>query len=30
MSVDAFNTAFLKDRDLMYRIVNDVGLAKKG
>jgi tripartite-type tricarboxylate transporter receptor subunit TctC len=30
MSVDAFNSAFLKDRDLMYRIVNDVGLAKKG
>lgn len=30
MSVDAFNAAFLKDRDLMYRIVNDVGLAKKG
>ena len=30
MSVDAFHKEFLKDKDLMYRIVNDVGLAKKG
>ncbi len=30
LSVDAFQREFLKDRDLMYRVVNDVGLAKKG
>ena len=30
LSVDAFQREFLKDRELMYRIVNDVGLAKKG
>lgn len=30
LSVDAFQKEFVKDRDLMYRIVNDVGLARKG
>lgn len=30
LSVDAFQKEFLKDRDLMYKIVSDVGLAKKG
>jgi tripartite-type tricarboxylate transporter receptor subunit TctC len=29
MSVDAFNKEFLKDRDLMNRIVKDVGLSKE-
>lgn len=30
ISVDAFNKLFLEDRDLMYRIVKDVGLESKG
>ena len=30
ISVDAFNKLFLEDRDLMYRIVKDVGLEAKG
>jgi tripartite-type tricarboxylate transporter receptor subunit TctC len=30
LSVDGFQKEFLRDRDLMYRIVSDVGLAKKG